>query len=406
MVDPELLAPVLSLKGMHDPTLRQALAESIDKAARRYGFFQIVRFSLSFAVSGSLTPSGFEDRSRHLCWSVSLSLSLSPRPLAAAKSMAAHSYPHPAELISRAFAITRLVFDLSKEEKEALARDPESNRGYTTMGGQVLDGAIATREDVKGVEVPNEEVGKADMKEGYMIGAEISSTHEYFARFSHGPNRYPTESQVPGMRETMTEYFESLLALSKELMKVIALSLSLPSDTFDELSREPAAAIRLLHYPPAVAEIGAGAHTDFGLLTLLATSGAPGLEVFDGKTWIPLEPAEGTFVVNVGDLLALYTGGEYKSSLHRVNNTSGVDRYSIPFFLDGNSDVLVSPVKGMGEGWGKLKAVTVEEHLRERCGFASHRSWVFYSLIMYLIPRFDGTYTSDSAPGAMKAAVV
>lgn len=61
--------------------------------------------------------------------------------------------------------------------------------------------------------------------------------------------------------------------------------------------------------------------------------GAPGLEIWSGTEWVALEPVSGAYIVNVGDILGLYTGGEYKSSLHRVMNKSGVERYSIPFFL-------------------------------------------------------------------------
>lgn len=95
-----------------------------------------------------------------------------------------------------------------------------------------------------------------------------------------------------------------------------------------------------------------------------------------------MEPSAGALIVNVGDILALYTGGLYKSSLHRVLNHSGVERYSMPFFLDGNSDILVEPV--LGPGVGKFAAVTVETHLRTK---------------------FDASYYDPSSAAAMKGLV-
>lgn len=68
--------------------------------------------------------------------------------------------------------------------------------------------------------------------------------------------------------------------------------------------------------------------------------------------------------MNVGDMLQMWTGGKYKSSLHRVINRSGRDRYSVPFFFDGNIETVLEPLDGSGSG--NVKALTVEEHMRER----------------------------------------
>ncbi|KAM0755746.1 Clavaminate synthase-like protein [Meredithblackwellia eburnea MCA 4105] len=281
--------------------------------------------------------------------------------------------------------MAKLAFALPEKDKKALSRNPATNRGWDALGGQSLDGAVAFDREVEGKALANEreEAADPDLKEGWMIGKEIDETSQYWGRFGHGKNNLPSEEQVPGFRKVVLQYYDAILDLSREMMKIIALSLDLPTDTFDELCREPAAAIRLLHYPNEVeGATGAGEHTDFGFCTLLATSGAPGLEVFTGTSWVAVEPTKNSYIVNVGDLLSLYTGGEYKSSLHRVINKSGVERYSIPFFMDGNSDILVSPTRGTTTG--KFKPITVEEHLRNR---------------------FDGTYSSDSAKEAMAAVV-
>jgi len=132
--------------------------------------------------------------------------------------------------------------------------------------------------------------------------------------------------------------------------------------------------VRFLHYPPsdapsAASPTGIGAHTDFGFVTLLATSGTPGLELFADGRWQACEPEEDAFIVNVGDCMAQLTGGEYKSSLHRVVNRTGRARYSLPFFVEGNPEFVVKPL-AVAEAEGKDAAgrawPTVEEVLRGR----------------------------------------
>ncbi|GAA5858874.1 hypothetical protein JCM8547_007138 [Rhodosporidiobolus lusitaniae] len=327
--------PVLSLHDLDDPERRKEVAAQLGKAARTTGFFQVTNHGV------------------------------------------------PSDLISRAFLLTSRIFALPLSEKQKHARNPQTNRGYDVLGGQALKGAIGVGHDEQEKNGDRANFADPDLK-GWMIGPpNVDSTHEYWGRFGHGTNVLPPEELVPGVEEVMGRYYTAMLNLATELMKLVALSLDMPEDTFDELCRLPAAALRLLHYPPELSGTGAGAHTDFGLITLLATSGAPGLELFTPSSqWLPIEPNPGAFVVNVGDILSLYTGGEYRSSLHRVVNRSGIKRYSIPFFLDGNSDVLVSPVRGPGKG--KFPPVTVEQHLKTK---------------------FDASYADKTAEEVMKAVL-
>ncbi|GAA6021716.1 hypothetical protein JCM10207_008553 [Rhodosporidiobolus poonsookiae] len=310
--------PVLSLHDLDVPGRREEVAAQLGRAARGSGFFQIINHGVS------------------------------------------------QDLVKRAFELTEKIFALPLEEKAKYTRNPKTNRGFDILGGQALKGAIGIGHDDQENNGDVADFSVPDMKEGWMIGPDgVDETFEYWGRFGHGTNVLPPESSVPGVKETMADYYNAMLALTTSLMKLVALSLEMPEDTFDALCRLPAAALRLLHYPPEAEGTGAGAHTDFGLITVLATSGAPGLQVcLPSGDWLPVEPAPDAFIVNVGDILALFTGGEYRSSLHRVVNTSGVRRYSIPFFLDGNSDIVVSPVRGPGVG--KFPPVSVEDHLRTK----------------------------------------
>jgi isopenicillin N synthase-like dioxygenase len=151
----------------------------------------------------------------------------------------------------------------------------------------------------------------------------------------------------------------------------LALSLRLPENYFDAFNRDPLSTMRLLHYPlhPADAlkgQAGAGAHTDFGTLTLLLQDENGGLQVRDaGDSWINATPLPGTFVFNIGDAIARWTNDLYRSTVHRVVNVSSKRRYSIPFFYSGNADYLMECLPGClkaGES-PKYPTVTVEQHM-------------------------------------------
>jgi isopenicillin N synthase-like dioxygenase len=134
--------------------------------------------------------------------------------------------------------------------------------------------------------------------------------------------------------------------------------------------------VRLLHYPPQrdlddPNQLGAGAHTDFGAITLLLQDTAGGLQVLDHSNpsskeikWIDVPPHPEAYVVNIGDMLDTWTRGEYKSNVHRVINRSGGHRYSVPFFFDGNLDYVLRPLNGKTDGTAKRP--TVESFLKER----------------------------------------
>ena len=182
-----------------------------------------------------------------------------------------------------------------------------------------------------------------DYKECFDLGLDEKQVSPFF-----GPNLMPaTPAQF---KQTMACYHEAMMQLSRKLISAIALSLNLPANYFEQLQKKPITIQRLLHYPPQSGEItqeeiGIGAHTDYGFLTILSQDNNGGLQVQnkDGE-WVSAPPVEDTFIVNIGDLVQTFTNDRYISTMHRVINTSGNERYSIPFFIDLDFDATVSVV--------------------------------------------------------------
>ena len=263
----------------------------------------------------------------------------------------------PAGLIEAVLAEARGFFAQGPDAKATVDKARSScNRGYEALRAQTLEAGAPP-----------------DLKESFYIGPELApdDPRVLAGRFNQGPNLWPAD--LPGFRPSMRAYFAAMLDLGERLMRGISLSLDLPEDHFAAFTRDPLATLRLLHYPPqpsdaAPGEKGAGAHTDFGGLTLLLQDAVGGLQVQDAEGgWIHADPIPGTFVVNLGDMIARWTNGRYRSTVHRVVNASGRERYSVPFFYVGNPDTEVACLPGClapGET-PRYPVTTVEGHLQE-----------------------------------------
>ena len=138
------------------------------------------------------------------------------------------------------------------------------------------------------------------------------------------------------------DYYLSMLALSHRLLEAFALALSLPETYFRGMFDKPMVTMRLLHYPCQTVvldddQLGCGAHTDYECFTILSQSNEEGLQLLNKRgQWIDALPIAETFVVNIGDLMQRWTNERFRSTVHRVINRSGRDRYSIPLFFGPN----------------------------------------------------------------------
>lgn len=188
--------------------------------------------------------------------------------------------------------------------------------------------------------------GRPDGKEGLYFGIDHPPDHPRVIDGSllHGANLYADEPAE--LRQAVIAWLDALRPVADAVMSAIAVALGLASDWFiRNLTADPTILFRIFHYPPHSATDttwGVAEHTDYGLLTLLAQDGQGGLEVRhrDGR-WLAVDPHPGVLVCNIGDMLERLTRGRYRSTPHRVRNTSDAARLSFPYFFDPSWEATV-----------------------------------------------------------------
>lgn len=261
------------------------------------------------------------------------------------------------DLRAQVFAESAAFFDLPEESKLAVDMKLSTcNRGYEPMRAQTLEAGAPP-----------------DLKESFYIGRHLEPDHPdvVAGKFNLGPNQWP--AGLPEFQGVMDRYYLELEAFGAVLMRGIALSLDLKSDYFDGFCTDAQCGLRLIHYPPQPAnadpdEKGCGAHTDWGGLTILMQDDVGGLQVWDESVgWVHAPPMKDAYVVNLGDMIARWTNDRYRSTLHRVVNATGKQRYSVPFFYSGNPDYEVSclPTCLVPGDTPHYPPTTVSGHLRE-----------------------------------------
>ena len=239
-----------------------------------------------------------------------------------------------------------LCGQLEALSREFFAQDePQKMRIKMSLGGRAWRGYFPVGRELTS--------GKPDRKEGLYFGAELPLDHQAVRAGTplHGPNLFPA---IPGFRETVLRYLDSLTGLGHAVMSGISLALRLDEHYFRQrYFSDPLILFRIFNYPGAsTAENsgktwGVGEHTDYGLLTILRQDDTGGLQVKSRSRWIEAPPIPGSFLCNIGDMLERLTRGIFRSTPHRVLNTSRRDRLSFPFFFDPAFDARMLPIEGL-----------------------------------------------------------
>ncbi len=274
----------------------------------------------------------------------------------------------PDELVDRTYAAAKAFFALPNERKDLVAQPaPDQVRGWSGVGKEGLSYSL-------GEEAPG------DLKEKMDIGpVDVDRTDDYFTNDVAGPHFAPNvwPDEPADFRDAWETYFATMSELSRQLMAIFAVALDLPVDWFEDKIDRHISMLRALNYPsqpddPLPGQLRAGAHSDYGSLTIVRQEDRPGgLQVLrkDG-TWADVPAIPGAFVVNIGDLMAEWTNDLWVSTVHRVVNpprdlAHDADRLSLVFFHQPNYDAVIECLPSvLGEGETALYApVTSGEHL-------------------------------------------
>lgn len=237
--------------------------------------------------------------------------------------------------------VTGRFFDLPVAEKmRYVVADKEANRGYAPSGSEALSYSLG------------DEVAAPDLFEAFNVGRD-DTTGEYYDRHRRffAPNLWP--EQPPDFRSTWNEYEQAAAGLQQTLLVAFARALDLPERFFLDRTGHPIATRRGINYErrpgePAAApgQLRMGAHTDYGVLTVLLADDVPGFQIHHGGEWRDVHIPPGTLLVNIGDMLARWTNDRWTSTLHRVvPPPAGVDgmvrRRSVARFLEPDPDCVI-----------------------------------------------------------------
>ncbi len=239
----------------------------------------------------------------------------------------------PRDLVDNAYNVFKQFFALPTEVKMKYhVKGQGGARGYTPFG-------VETAKDSK----------YPDLKEFWHFGREIPRDSKFADIMP--PNLWPTE--VANFRQYGYALYEALDQLGSRVLRALALHIDLPESYFDDKTNFGNSILRPIHYPPItspdVPNVRSGAHEDINFITLLVGASAAGLEVFTREEkWLPITTQGDAIVVNIGDMLQRLSNHVYPSTTHRVVNPPGESarqpRYSVPFFLHPNPDVMLDPL--------------------------------------------------------------
>ena len=212
---------------------------------------------------------------------------------------------------------------------------------------------------------------KVDLKESFVWGLELpeSDPDVLAGKLLMGPNQWPAFE--PSVERDLYAYYQAVVACGLRLMRGVAAGLGIDPAFFASRFQKPLARGSVVYYPPQPPEMGANQfgvapHTDYGCLTLVWQDEVGGLQV-RGKSgeWVTAHPIPGTFVVNIGDLLARWSNDRFASTPHRVVNASGRERHSMALFFDADYDAVIDPHDLFGKETGvtQYKPVTCGNYI-------------------------------------------
>jgi len=247
-----------------------------------------------------------------------------------------------------------LKFFRESDEAKATVTVSAQHRGWIRQGGAKM-----------------QDDAKADLKESFIWGYQDPAGAALTDHPLRGPNLWP--AFLPELEGLAMTYFHQVHEVAHHMMRGFAQGLDLPEQFFLRSADRPLSRAAFAYYPAqpeemGVDQFGVGPHTDFGVLTVLCQDSVGGLQVetVEGE-WIHAPPIEGTLVINVADLLSRWTDGAYKSTPHRVVNSSGRERLSLVMAFDPNPETMIDARDIYGADYAaKESPITCGDYLNWR----------------------------------------
>ena len=320
--DGALTVPVIDITAYRDPGAdagrRDQVARAVDEAARTVGFMQVIGHGVAPAVLAGFV------------------------------------------------AATDAFFALPAEVKAGYRCPPGINRGYTPPKSESLANSLGLATAADLFEAINVGSQAADFP-GLDLPADV-----------YAANVWP--AGLPGFRPAVSAWFEAAGSVARTMVTIFSDALGLGPGYLDQFTGHSIDVLRMINYRPPPAgtplepdQAGMGAHTDYGIVTVLWADQVPGLEIIGSDHgWHPVQPADGALLVNLGDGLARWTNDRWISTMHRVAaprlNGVLVPRRSAAYFHDGDVDAVIAPLPSCvdGEHPARYEPVTVGQHLAEK----------------------------------------
>ncbi|WJX44329.1 hypothetical protein P8452_31317 [Trifolium repens] len=238
----------------------------------------------------------------------------------------------PLSLRERLEEASRLFFAQSLEEKKKVARDVINPTGYYDT------------EHTKNVR-DWKEVFDFLVKDPTLVPLNSDEHDDRVIQWSNPSLQYPSH-----FRAIIEEYIEEMEKLAFKLLELIALSLGVEAKRFEEFFKDQTSFIRFNHYPPCPSPhlaLGVGRHKDAGALTILAQDDVGGLEVKrkTDQEWVPVKPTQDAYIINVCDIIQVWSNDAYESVEHRATVNTEKERFSIPFFFNPGHDAEIKPLE-------------------------------------------------------------
>jgi isopenicillin N synthase-like dioxygenase len=250
--------------------------------------------------------------------------------------------------VSEVIETYRAFFKLPEAAKQTVSMSGTgANRGWGAAGSERVDPEA-----------------NPDYKQYFDSGVTLPPDDPRTRMAVYAPNIWP--AQPAEFKAVIGAYYDDARGVAMTVLRGVAQSIGAPKDAFDAGFETPMALLRGNYYPerPAWAgakDFGIATHTDYGCLTLLATDGSAGLEVRNrGGGWIPVTAPPGSFVINFGEMMELWTDRQVRATPHRVVGGAN-ERISVPLFFNPSHDTNIAPL-------GSGKTILAGEHLAARFG--------------------------------------